>query len=74
MKALHKVRIILVTLALVSAGSQAASFTEADKDGDGALSLAEAQAAGLSDIAGNFKQLDTDKDGKLSKAELKANR
>jgi len=74
MKALHQFRISLIALALASFGAHAASFSEADKDGDGALTLAEAQAAGLSDIADNFKKLDTDKDGKLSKAELKANR
>lgn len=52
----------------------AATFSEADANADGQLSLEEAQKANLSDLASNFKKLDSDKDGFLSKAELKANR
>ena len=52
----------------------AATFAEADKNGDGKLSLEEAQAANLQDVVANFKKIDTDHDGFLSKAELKANR
>ncbi len=59
---------------LVSVSAMAATFAEADTNGDGKLSLEEAQKAGLSDLASNFKTLDLDKDGFLSKSELKANR
>ena len=52
----------------------AATFAEADSNGDGKLSLEEAQAANLQDVVSNFKKIDTDRDGFLSKAELKANR
>lgn len=58
----------------VSVSAMAATFAEADVNGDGKLSLEEAQKAGLSDLASKFKALDLDKDGFLSKAELKANR
>ena len=59
---------------LVSVSAMAATFAEADTNGDGKLSLAEAQKAGLNDLVANFKTLDLDKDGFLSKSELKANR
>lgn len=61
-------------LAIYGGYALAATFSEADKNGDGYLTLQEAQAAGLNDIVANFKNLDTNKDGKLSKEELKANR
>ena len=64
----------LVTGLAVSAVAYAATFAEADKNGDGKLSLEEAQAANLQDVVANFKKIDTDHDGFLSKAELKANR
>ena len=52
----------------------AASFSDADKNGDGALTVEELKAAGMDDLVTKFKTLDTDKDGKISKAEAKANR
>jgi Ca2+-binding EF-hand superfamily protein len=64
----------IVSLSAISFGVIAASFNDADKNGDGALSLAELQAAGMDDYVAKFASLDTDKDGKLSKAEAKANR
>ena len=67
-------KLILGVSFLVSASAMAATFSEADANSDGKLSLEEAQKAGLSDLAKNFKALDLDKDGFLSKAELKANR
>lgn len=70
----------IATLAALLAGltvgstAYAATFAEADSNGDGKLSLAEATAAKLQDVVDNFKKIDTDHDGFLSKAELKANR
>lgn len=61
-------------LTLVGSQAMAATFSDADKDGDGALTLTELKAAGMDEYAANFKNLDTDKDGKVSKAEFKANR
>ena len=46
----------------------------ADKDGDGAISKAEADAAGMKRLSANFDKLDTNKDGKLSRDEMKAAR
>ena len=70
-------RIALSTLLVgLAAGAvaYAATFAEADTNGDGKLSLEEAKAANLQDVVTNFKKIDTDRDGFLSKAELKANR
>ena len=39
----------IVSLSVISFGVIAASFNDADKNGDGALSLAELQAAGMDD-------------------------
>lgn len=41
-------------------------FEEAELDGDGKLSLDEAQRGGLGFIAGNFAEIDTAKSGKVS--------
>jgi Ca2+-binding EF-hand superfamily protein len=46
-------------------------FTAADKDGDHALNLAEAQVA-FPKIAENFGTLDTNNDGKVTPEELRA--
>jgi Ca2+-binding EF-hand superfamily protein len=46
-------------------------FAAADKDGDHALDLAEAQVA-FPKVAENFKTLDKDNDGKLTPEELRA--
>lgn len=67
-------KLALGSALLVSVSAMAATFAEADVNGDGKLSLEEAQKADLSDLVGKFKVLDLDKDGFLSKAELKANR
>lgn len=74
MNTLNKIRVAALALALTSVYASAATFSEADKNGDGALTLAEAKDAGLTDLVTNFKTIDTNNDGKLSKAELKANR
>ncbi|MBP6242035.1 MAG: hypothetical protein KA389_04425 [Hydromonas sp.] len=74
MNTLKLFKLVLGSALLVSVSAMAATFAEADVNGDGKLSLEEAQKAGLSDLASNFKALDLDKDGFLSKAELKANR
>ncbi len=44
----------------------------ADKDGDGALSRAEVDAAKMPRLSRDFDQLDTNKDGKLSADEMRA--
>ena len=49
-------------------------FKAADKDGDGAISKAEAEAAGMKRVSANFDKLDTNKDGKLTRDEMKAGR
>ena len=49
-----------------------AQFNAADKDSDGALTRAEAQAAGLTRIVDNFDRLDADKDGKVTREELRS--
>ncbi|MGB7480195.1 MAG: EF-hand domain-containing protein [Burkholderiaceae bacterium] len=49
-----------------------ARFKAADTDGDGALSKAEAQAAGMQKIVARFDQLDANHDGKLTREELRA--
>ncbi|MGE5622042.1 MAG: hypothetical protein ACM3WS_02660 [Bacillota bacterium] len=49
-----------------------AQFNAADKDGDGALTRPEAQAAGLTRIIENFDRLDADKDGKVTREELRS--
>jgi len=46
-------------------------FRAADKDGDGALSMPEAQAAGLNRIIDHFDQIDLNKDGKITIEELR---
>ncbi len=73
---LFKRATFLALIAGMAIGSvaYAATFAEADSNGDGKLSLEEAQAANLQDVVSNFKKIDTDRDGFLSKAELKANR
>lgn len=69
-----KIYAALLGVSLFGAHAMAASFSDADKNGDGALTVDELKAAGMEDLATKFKTLDTDKDGKMSKAEAKANR
>lgn len=47
---------------------------EADTDGNGAISLDEAEAAGLDKLVENFDTLDADGNGEISKEEFKAAR
>lgn len=49
-----------------------AHFKAADKDGDGALSQQEAEAAAREKVARRFERLDADKDGKLTREEMRA--
>lgn len=49
-----------------------AQFNAADKDGDGALTQAEAEAAGMRVIVENFDRLDADKDSKVTREELRS--
>jgi len=57
-------------------GEHAAKFEErfkaADKDGDGALSKAEVEAAKMPRLAKDFDRIDADKDGKITREELHA--
>jgi Ca2+-binding EF-hand superfamily protein len=46
-------------------------FRAADKNGDGALTREEANAAGLDRIAKHFEQIDANKDGKVTIDELR---
>ncbi|WP_211097203.1 MULTISPECIES: EF-hand domain-containing protein [Oxalobacteraceae] len=47
-------------------------FKAADKDGDGALSRTEAEAANWGRLTDNFDRLDTNKDGKVTRDEIRA--
>lgn len=49
-----------------------ARFAAADKDGDGALTRAEADAAGISKIVDHFDRLDANGDGKVTSEEVRA--
>ena len=49
-------------------------FKAADKNGDGAISKAEADAAGMKRLSQNFAAIDTNKDGKVTREEMKAYR
>ena len=44
----------------------------ADKDGDGAISKAEADAAGMKGLSKNFDKLDANKDGAIDMTEMTA--
>jgi hypothetical protein len=46
----------------------------ADKDGDGAISKAEADAAGMKGLSKNFDKVDANKDGKVSREEMRTAR
>lgn len=46
-------------------------FAAADKDGDGALTRAEAEAAGLSRVVDHFDRLDVNNDGKVTQDEMR---
>ena len=47
-------------------------FKAADKDGDGALTKAEAESAHLDRIVNHFDQIDANKDGKATRDEIRA--
>jgi Ca2+-binding EF-hand superfamily protein len=47
-------------------------FEAADKNGDGALTKAEAEAAGMSRVVRHFDRIDGNKDGKITPDELRA--
>lgn len=75
MKTKTKIQAAIVLLSLIGVSTMvAAGFKEADKNGDGALSLEELKAANMDDMVANFKTLDSNKDGNVSKEEAKANR
>ena len=46
----------------------------ADKDGDGAISKAEADAAGMKGLSKNFDKVDANKDGKVTREEMRTAR
>ena len=47
-------------------------FRAADKDGDGALSKSEAEAAQMGRLVDNFERLDLNQDGKVTREEMRA--
>lgn len=47
-------------------------FSAADRDGDGALTRAEAEAGHLGGIVDNFDRIDANKDGKVTRDEIRA--
>ena len=46
----------------------------ADKDGDGAISKAEADAAGMTGLSKNFDKVDANKDGTVTREEMRTAR
>lgn len=60
------------SLSAAKAQKREARFAAADKNGDGALTKAEAEAAGMTRLSQNFDAVDTNKDGKVTRAELAA--
>ena len=46
-------------------------FKAADKDGDGALTRSEAQAANLARVVENFDRIDANRDGKVTREEIR---
>ena len=55
-------------------GDRAERFKKADTNGDGALSKAEVDAAGMKRLSANFDKIDANKDGKITREEMKAAR
>jgi Ca2+-binding EF-hand superfamily protein len=47
-------------------------FKAADKNGDGALTKAEAESAGMGRVVRHFDRIDGNKDGKITPDELRA--
>lgn len=47
-------------------------FKSADRDGDGALTKAEAEGAGMGKIVDHFERIDGNRDGKVTLDELRA--
>jgi Ca2+-binding EF-hand superfamily protein len=71
-----KLATIVSSVLFAAASAQAGDYakediTAADKDGDGMITLAEAQA-GAPKLAEKFASVDANGDGKLSSDELKA--
>lgn len=52
-------------------GQRGERMQAADKDGDGAISKAEADAAGMTRLSKNFDKLDANKDGRVTRDEMK---
>ena len=52
-------------------GHRGERMKAADKNGDGAISKAEADAAGMTRLSKNFDKLDANKDGKVTREEMK---
>ncbi len=50
----------------------AEKFKAADKNGDGALTKAEAQSGNMPRLVNDFDKIDTNKDGKVTQEELRA--
>ena len=55
MKTKTKIYAALIGLSLIGTYAIAASFSDADKNGDGALSIEELKAAGMDDLVAKFK-------------------
>ena len=55
-------------------GERGERFKKADTNNDGAISKAEADAAGMKGLSKNFDKLDANKDGKVTRDEMKAGR
>ena len=49
-------------------------FKAADKNGDGAISKSEADAAGMKRLSKNFDKVDANKDGKVTREEMRTAR
>ena len=69
-----KTRLTLAAIAVLAAGTAFAAgpMKDADKDGDGFVSLEEAKAAHEARVEEHFAKADTDGDGLLSEEERKA--
>ena len=55
-------------------GGKGERFKKADTNGDGALSKAEVDAAGMKRLSAKFDKIDANRDGKITREEMKAAR